>query len=141
MKIAINVSHGSFGLSPEAIKLYCKKSGIPCYFFNIDFSKKEDKYTSILVPTDSPTGALRWRAFTVQNPSEQKDPYKFLIDDNFKDDQRSNRFLIETIEELGEKANGSFSKLKIVDVPDDVKWHIAEYDGWEWIAENHRIWE
>jgi len=26
-------------------------------------------------------------------------------------------------------------------VPDDVKWHIAEFDGWEWVAEDHRTWE
>jgi hypothetical protein len=27
-----------------------------------------------------------------------------------------------------------------VDIPDDVKWQIEEYDGNEWIAESHRTW-
>jgi hypothetical protein len=44
------------------------------------------------------------------------------------------------VQELGEKANDRFSKLKIVEIPDDVQWEIQEYDGWEHIAENHRTW-
>jgi hypothetical protein len=27
-----------------------------------------------------------------------------------------------------------------VDIPDDVKWEIEEYDGNEWVAEVHRTW-
>ena len=30
---------------------------------------------------------------------------------------------------------------EIVDVPDDVQWHLVEYDGLEHIAENHRTWD
>ncbi len=30
--------------------------------------------------------------------------------------------------------------LRVVVVPDDVKWHIEEYDGVEWVAEDHRVW-
>lgn len=48
------------------------------------------------------------------------------------------------IEELGgEIASASrYSKteIKIVDVPDDVDWTIADYDGAEWVAEKHRTW-
>lgn len=139
MKIAINSEHGVFGLSPAAIKLYCNKAGISCYFFNINFVNKDEKYNTILEPTENPVGILRWRAFTVPNPSEQKDPYKYHFNDSFVDD-RINKHLIETIEELGEKANGSFAKLKVVEVPDDIKWHIEEYDGKEWVAEDHRTW-
>ena len=53
---------------------------------------------------------------------------------------RSNKLLIQVIEELGKEADGSFAKLKIVEVPDDVKWRIQEYDGIEWIAERYRTW-
>lgn len=140
VKIAINAVHGGFGLSAEAIKLYCKKTSTPCYFFNLSFKNKEEKYNIVLEPTEAPVGTLRWSAFTVPNPSDFNDSYKYRFDDSFKND-RFNKHLIETIEELGEKANGRFAKLKIVEVPDDVKWHISEYDGWEWVAENHRKWE
>jgi len=141
MKVAINAKHGGFGLSAEAIKLYCKKVGIPCYFFEINYTNKDEKYKVVIEPKDSPSGILNWRAFSVPNPAEHKDPYKYHISDSFRDD-RANKHLIEVIEELGSKAaSGPFAKLKIVEVPDDVKWHIAEFDGWEWVAEDHRKWE
>jgi len=44
------------------------------------------------------------------------------------------------VEELGEKANGQCADLKIVEIPDDVEYEIEEYDGVEWVAENHRTW-
>ena len=53
---------------------------------------------------------------------------------------RSDPALIDAVETLGEKADGGFAELKIVEVPDDVKWHIEEYDGKEWVAEDHRTW-
>ena len=53
---------------------------------------------------------------------------------------RSDPILIQVIEELGEAAEGGFSELKIVDIPDGVEWEIEEYDGMEWVAEKHRTW-
>jgi hypothetical protein len=44
------------------------------------------------------------------------------------------------VKELGEKANGFCSSLKIVDIPIDVQWFIEEYDGNEWVSEKHRTW-
>jgi hypothetical protein len=48
--------------------------------------------------------------------------------------------LVAVVEELGKEANGTYSELKVVEIPSDVKWHISEYDGDEWVAENHRTW-
>ena len=49
--------------------------------------------------------------------------------------------LIAVIEKLGtEKASGSGSNLKIVDIPDDVDWYIRDYDGLEAVEEAHRTW-
>lgn len=56
-------------------------------------------------------------------------------------DDRSNPQLVKCVEELGEAANGELSELKVVEIPDDVEWTIGEYDGIEWVAEVHRIWE
>lgn len=53
---------------------------------------------------------------------------------------RANRELVSVVEELGSKANGFYSELKVVDVPDDAEWHIEEYDGLECVAEDHRTW-
>lgn len=58
-----------------------------------------------------------------------------------RDVARDDPYLIQVIQELGEKANTRFCTLKIVEVPADVEWEIAEYDGLEWVAEKHRTWE
>jgi len=51
---------------------------------------------------------------------------------------RDDPVLIQVIEQLGEKANTRYSSLKVIEIPDDVEWHIHEYDGMEHVAENHR---
>jgi len=53
---------------------------------------------------------------------------------------RNDSVLVEVVETLGDKASGKYSKLKVVEIPDDVTdWRIEEYDGWEHIAEG-RTW-
>jgi hypothetical protein len=54
---------------------------------------------------------------------------------------RDDPVLIQIIEQLGDKANDRYATLKVVEIPDDVEWHIHEYDGMEHIAENHRTWQ
>ena len=54
---------------------------------------------------------------------------------------RDSPILLQVIDELGlEKASGPHAELKVIEVPEGVKWHIADYDGMEHIAENHRQW-
>lgn len=57
------------------------------------------------------------------------------------DYERDHPLLVECVETLGDAASGKQSKLKIVEIPDDVEWEIAEYDGRESIEEKHRSWE
>lgn len=71
--------------------------------------------------------------------------YLALTNQNAKDFSeydipRNDPALIQVIEEMGARANGSYAELKIVEIPDDVKWTISEYDGNEHIAEVHRTW-
>lgn len=54
---------------------------------------------------------------------------------------RDDEVLVKIVEELGTKANGFYSELKIVEIPDDVKWCIEDFDGKEWVAEEHRTWD
>ncbi len=64
-------------------------------------------------------------------------------DGGYFDDSRIDRndhHLIAVVEKLGAKANGLCSKLKIVEVPDDVDWDITNFDGMESIHEYHRSW-
>jgi len=110
MKIVINSCYGGFGLSDEAFVHYLNKKGIK-------FTRKK-----------------RNSCFGDEFHDEKGE---FLSDYNLN---RSDPELIKTVEELGEKANGQCADLKIVEIPDDVEYEIEEYDGVEWVAENHRTW-
>ena len=56
-------------------------------------------------------------------------------------DFRADPRLIALIKEKGsEWCSDSFSKLKIIEMPDDVEWEISDYDGMETIEEIHRLW-
>ena len=44
------------------------------------------------------------------------------------------------VEEQGDAINGAFSDLKVVEIPDGIRWYIDEYDGMEHVAERHRTW-
>ena len=112
MKIVINRKHGGFSLNEEATFLYGKKKGLNI----IKDEKKSTKFCE-----------------------------HYYIDeikhDNYFADwdiERNDPCLVEVVEELG--TNGCYGDLKIVEIPDDVKWHIHEYDGIEHVAEDHRTW-
>lgn len=57
-----------------------------------------------------------------------------------RDIPRDDPYLIKIVRELGMSANGSCANLKIVEVPAGVKWIVQDYDGAEWVAEEHRTW-
>ncbi len=58
----------------------------------------------------------------------------------YRDIARDDPTLIQIVEDMGTKADGTFAALKVVEVPDDVNWYVEEYDGREWVAERHRTW-
>lgn len=58
-----------------------------------------------------------------------------------KEENRTHPKLIECVEKLGSAASGDFCELKIVEIPDNIKWYIQEFDGKEKICEEHRTWE
>ena len=67
---------------------------------------------------------------------ERKGINDILLHDIPRDDP----ILVEVVEEMGSNANGRYSVLKVVEVPDEVNWVIEETDGLEWVAERHRTW-
>ena len=58
----------------------------------------------------------------------------------YGDIPRDDPVLIQIVEDMGAKADGTFASLRIVEIPDDANWYIEEYDGREWVAERHRTW-
>ncbi len=62
-------------------------------------------------------------------------------DHNLWDIPRDDKNLVAVVKELGKKANGRSTELKIVEIPDDVDWEIEDYaHGHERVAEKHRTW-
>lgn len=120
-RVAINGCYGGFGLSDAAFERLLDIK-------NIEYDKANDGQYSF-------AGADYYHKGYVGNNEYYISPY-----DYHNCDKRDDIDLIKVIEELGEKSFGRFSKLKIVDIPDDVDWYIEEYDGNEWIAEKHRTW-
>lgn len=112
MKVAINNCFGGFSLSDEAFELLLNLK-------QIKFEKRDDGY--------------------YYDPDTGEFISQYNLYDNFHD-QRSDSDLIKVIETLGPAANGSYSSLAIVDIPDDVDYTIEEYDGYEHVAEVHRKW-
>ena len=53
---------------------------------------------------------------------------------------RNDPNLVRCVEELGPKASGMLSSLKVVEIPDGIEWDIKEYDGMKHVAEKHRTW-
>lgn len=53
-----------------------------------------------------------------------------------RDDER----LVRVVEELREEANGHAAELKVVAIPDDVRWVIGSANGMEHVSEVHRTW-
>tara|TARA_Y100000310_G_scaffold315037_1_gene365134 strand:+ start:438 stop:803 length:366 start_codon:yes stop_codon:yes gene_type:complete len=54
--------------------------------------------------------------------------------------ERNDINLIKVVEELKENANGRYSNIKIIEIPDDVDWRIYDYDGIEHIYDINRVW-
>jgi hypothetical protein len=114
MKVVINSSYGGFYLSLEAHILYAKLKG-----YNV-ITRGDGTY----------------QTFYKNDESDEN-----IIDDWNID--RTDSALVQVVETLGEKAGQEkYIKLKVVEIPDDVKWYIANHhhgDG-EYIAEEHRTW-
>ena len=159
-KIVINKCYGGFGLSPLAVMEWAKRKGRDCFFFankrtpdgqRIDF----EKY--IPVSLSQAEGEFMWHAFDIPNPNEilkhKKDWHEMTLRErtasnknhdkhslSLRDIERDNPDLVAVVKKLGAKADGKHAKLKIITIPRDTKYSIEEYDGIEWIAENHETW-
>lgn len=103
----------------------------PIYWKACDF--KEGKRMKVVINTCY--GGYRLSKDAYDYLGLEWDGYGFEFDND-----RTNPKLIEMVEKLGKRANGIFADLKVVEIPDDVKWYIHEYDGVEEIYEEHRSW-
>lgn len=113
--IVINVQHGGFGLSNDAQLAWLERSGI----------------VYSLVARDDRHSDQRWGPHIIVNKAHWHQ----------QNIARDDTVLVDLVQELGKSAWGEHAKLKIVRIPADVIWQIEEYDGLEWVAEQHRRWD
>lgn len=139
-KICINKCYGGFSISPDAA-LWLYERGWTELATPVE--KYWDEAYGKDVRADRDEALIRWREYlkaptprpwvTVFSPDE-----KFVLE--VRPEPRDHPLLVECVETLGDKANGSVAKLRIVEIPDGIDWEIDEYDGIEQIAERHRTW-
>jgi hypothetical protein len=140
MKVVINRCYGGFGLSHEAVMRYFEIKGITVYpeqgkdywkFWTYWTVKPEDR-------VEDKEGELFYSM-----SMEDRQAYNKLRSEQTvyeREIERHDPALVQAVEELGDKANGRYAELTVVEIPDDVQYQIEEYDGMEHIAEAHRTW-
>jgi hypothetical protein len=138
MKVVINGCYGGFGLSHAAKMKYAELSGFKLYHIvevGKRFSSQKFRYAKESDGTDDTFGH-----YYVKEPLNEDGSYveKSWFYDG--DIERNDKHLVEVVELLKEKANGSYAKLHIVEIPDDVDYFLDEYDGVESVHEKHRSW-
>ncbi len=123
MKVVLNKCYGGFSLSNEAVErcveLGMKMTQLDAAGFVVD--KEADFYP------------MRSSLFKTQRYGAIRD---------HKNEFRAHPSVVQAVEELGDKANGPFAKLQVIDIPFDslLGWHVDEYDGMERISENYSSW-
>jgi len=133
MKIVINGCYGGFGLSKLAIQEYLKLKGKKAYFYKYEkgnfrkLKEKESAWSSVLTLTkdygDVIKGKYKNEDYFYYGAIERDDPD-----------------LVKVVEKLKEKVDENFSKLKVVEIPDNIQYVINDYDGMESIHEEHESW-
>lgn len=111
-KILINTDVGGFFLSLEAKELYLKEKGF-------SYTVKKNEFSAF----------------------SQDVIYPIELNNGFHQLLRDDPVLVRVFEQIGsERFSGLFSIIKMIEIPDNVKWIVCEKDGYEWIAERHRTW-
>lgn len=123
-KIVYNACYGGFSISDEAVERYAALKGITLYADNNRWGNHYylcpvDEYLIIFKQEENaPVGPERYARSNAlcfsRNSISRADPV-----------------LAQVVEELGDRANGRYAKLKIEEVPAGTLYRIDEYDGME----------
>jgi hypothetical protein len=144
MKVVINACYGGFGLSHQAVMRYAEIKGIELYGY-VNAKKKDgstdfDRYVAIEKGDKRDHWCVHYRTKQLVSPNDREGMNEDRCYWSYRDMERHDEALVKVVEELGEKAGGQCSKLKVVEIPDGVDYIVDEYDGFEHIAERHRTW-
>jgi hypothetical protein len=139
MKVVINACFGGFSLSHEGVLLYCKLKGLKVWH------EPDKKYPTIsngtywLVPPEERPEEIDWNEASQEERIAHNQAHS-KVTIYHREIERNDQFLVQVVEQLGDKAGGKCASLKVVEIPDGIEWTIEEYDGNEHIAEVHETW-
>jgi len=123
MKIAINRYYGGFGINNKVAKIL-KEKGVNVTFVGEYYKDGSGPKTKF--------GEEEFHHFSNDDFNIENDNYYAW---------RTDKRLIDAIEQIGEKQSGTrLSEISIVYIPDNIEWEIDEYDGIETVHEKHRSW-
>lgn len=140
MKIVVNRASSGFYLSYQGMTRYAELAGLTLWPEGLDDCFDKTKYwiqpPNQRTPEPSHDEYMSW---PISKRQEYNDNYRksYLHDEYF---ERTDKFLIQTVEELGINASGDFTVLQVVEIPDDVDWEIESRENGERIVEKHRVW-
>lgn len=133
-KVAISRDYGGFRLSLEAIRKLIDW-GVPVIPPNNYSSTNE----VVIFDTWQDPGRYQQDGNVLKEEHRFYPQYELYWVHRYEN--RTNLLLIRVIEELGSiRASAEGSSLHVVEIPDDIEWHIVEEDNFEYVAEKHRTW-
>ena len=144
-EIVINKCWGGFGLSHDAIMLYAEYAGFKLYPFveirekkGVEWSSCTGKFKSYIDERSksNPYDLIFYSKKPLKRDGTYEE-YSWFSVDNIKRDDSA---LTKVVKKLKEKSFDTHAELKIVKIPDDIKWEINDYDGMESIEEKHKSW-
>jgi len=118
------------------MKRYAEIKGLPLYIEGNDFYP-----TFWTIPAEERTGLIdqkNWSTFTDEERRQSNQLFsKYTI--SSRDFDRTDPILVQVVEELGSKADGSCAELTIETLEKGTLYRINEYDGYESIETNNDI--
>lgn len=132
MKVVVNKCYGGFCLSHKAVMRYAELKGIKLFV-------EEDHifpHYYLVEPSKYKECSKKW--FEEDGNNKRINEKNWYFSANRL--ERTDKILIQVIEELGKEASTNLSSLVIVEIPDGIEYEIDDYDGIESIHEVHRSW-
>ena len=136
MKLVINTCYGGFSISDAAIHRMAELKGLTLY---PETDPKFKMTTYWTVPPEQQENQDNFYALSYQERAGSNERINAQQLSN-RPSNRADPALVQTVEELGDKAWGRCAELKVVEIPDGVEYEIDEYDGLEHVADTHRTW-
>jgi hypothetical protein len=128
-KVVYNACYGGFGLSKEACQRYWDIEGQQVWIENDTQFKSLGLFTVWLVAPEDRIPAKGGDDFYSMNMDERVAYNQAYSKQTwyYNNVDRHDPVLVQVVEELGDKANGEYAKLRIDEV--DGPYRIDEYDG------------